>query len=143
MREDCRGGAVREEEWPPPRPYPFSHPIPQPSHSPFPALPPNPAWAPCHCESLPQKDEHQQEDEEAGGEQQLGWEKGREGAQTRWQRSLSTHPGPRHSHPRSSRSRCQCHRWHTGPSRCRKTGDSELREDGPRKKGQKWASVHH
>lgn len=48
--------------------------------------------------------------------------------QTQSQRSPRAHPGTRHSHPRSSDSRCQCHQWHTGPSRCRKTGGSGLRE---------------
>lgn len=42
-----------------------------------PAQPPQcaaPARAPCHRESLPKEDECEQEDEEAGGEEQLGWE---------------------------------------------------------------------
>lgn len=48
-------------------------------------------------------------------------------AQTQSERIPSAHPGPRHSHPRSSDSRCQCHQWHTGPSRCRKAGGLGLR----------------
>lgn len=43
------------------------------------------------------------------------------------ERARAPFPGPLHSHPRSSDSRCQCHQWHTGPSRCRKTGGSGLR----------------
>lgn len=57
-----------------------SHPTPTlPALLPSPATPQAlPARAPCHRESLPQKNEHEQEDEEAGGEEQLGWE-GRRG----------------------------------------------------------------
>ena len=102
-----------------------------------PAQPPQcavPARAPCHRESLPEEDECEQEDEETGGEEQLGWEERR-----RWFRHRLRSPGPGvagrggfyllwfiYSHPRSSRCHCQCHLWHTGPSRCRKTGGSGL-----------------
>lgn len=91
MRPLAAGHEGRWQEWGcqgiggghhPAQPF-CSHPTCQPSHSPFPGLHPNPAWAPCHCESLPQKDEHQQEDEEAGGEEQLGWEKGGKGGSDR------------------------------------------------------------
>lgn len=60
-------GSSGRREWPPPMPtHPYA--APQPSHPRS-----TPARAPCHRESLPQKDEHKEEDEEAGGEEQLGW----------------------------------------------------------------------
>lgn len=92
-----------------------------------------PARAPCHRESLPEEDESEQEDEEAGGEEQFGWE-----GRKRWFRHRLQSSGPWgrgagfyplwfiYPHPRSSRCHCRCRLWHTGPSRCRKTGGSGL-----------------